>query len=59
MFVLTVEDCTFKCVPKFADGLLGDVIRDVGRMLGPELMAEVGDIGVWHGREAISLGPGS
>ena len=50
MFVLTVEDCTFEGVLKFSDALLGDMIGDLLRVLGPQLMAKVSDVGMWHGR---------
>jgi len=46
MFVFTVEDCTFEGVLKFSDGLLGDMIGDLFCVLGPELMAKVGDAGM-------------
>jgi hypothetical protein len=39
MFVLAVENCTFKGGLELVDGKFGDVIGDLLCVLGPELMA--------------------
>ena len=44
-----MEDGTFKGLLELIDGGFGDVASDLFRVLGPELLAKVGDVGSWHG----------
>ena len=50
MFVLAVENGTLKRGLKFVDGGLCNVIGDLLSMLGPKLMAKVGNVRLWHRR---------
>ena len=50
MFVLTVEDGTVEHGLKLVDGGLCDVVGDLLSVFGPEVMAEVRNVCVWHGR---------
>ena len=50
MFVLAVEDGAFECGLKLVDGGFCNVIGDLLGMFGPEVVASVRDVGLWHGR---------
>ena len=50
MFVLTMEDGTVKRGLKLVDGGLYDVVGDQLSVFGPEVMAEVRNVCLWHGR---------
>ena len=58
MFVLTVEDGTVERGLKLVDGGLCDVVGDLLSVFGPEVVAEVRNVRLWHGRQAILLRPG-
>ena len=45
-----MEDGAFKGLLELIDRGLGDVASDLFRMFRPELLAQVGDVGSWHGR---------
>ena len=49
MFVLAMENSTLKGGLKLSDGGLRDVIGYLLGVFGPEMVAEVGDAGRWHG----------
>ena len=48
MFVLTVENDSFKRGLKFVDGGLCDVIGDLLGVLGPKVIAKVRNVRLWH-----------
>ena len=50
MFVLTMEDGAVERGLKLIDGGLRDVVGDLLSMFGPEVMAEVRNVCLWHGR---------
>ena len=50
MFVLTVEDGTVECGLKLVDGGLCNMVGDLLSVFGPEVMAEVRNVCLWHGR---------
>ena len=50
MFVLTVEDGTVERGLKLSDGGLCDVVGDLLNVFGPEVVAEVRNVCLWHGR---------
>ena len=50
MFVLTMEDGAVERGLKLIDGGLRDVVGDLLSMFGPEVVAKVRDVCLWHGR---------
>ena len=50
MFVLTMEDGTVERGLKLVDGGLCDVVGDLLSVFGPEVVAEVRNVCLWHGR---------
>ena len=50
MFVLTVEDGTVERGLELVDGGLCDVVGDLLSVFGPEVVAEVRNVCLWHGR---------
>ena len=50
MFVLAVENGSFECGLKLVDGGFCNVIGDLLGMFGPEVVAQVRNAGMWHGR---------
>ena len=50
MFVLTMENGAVERGLKLIDGGLRDVVGDLLSTFGPEVVAEVRDVCLWHGR---------
>ena len=50
LFVLAVEDGPIEGSLELSDGGLGDVVRDLLGVFGPEMMTKVRDVRVRHGR---------